>query len=100
MEPIFITLFAAITALATALELTRSKDSAAEKYSKEFVRFRCKYLLVYMLMMGAPTGPRRYLPRCCASTGASLAWVQHYEKGHRASLRRRLSAPIPELALW
>ena len=54
MEVFYTFIFGAWTALAAALELTRSKDCAVESGSKDFMRFRNNYVLVYALMMGAP----------------------------------------------
>lgn len=56
MEWFYAALFAATAALATTLELTRSKDSVTEKHSKEFSCFKSNYVQVYTLMMGAPAG--------------------------------------------
>lgn len=57
MEAFYTALFAAMAAVAAALEMTRSKDAASESGSREFVRFRNNYVLVYALMMGAPMWP-------------------------------------------
>ena len=54
MEVFYTFIFGAWTALAATLELTRSKDCAVESGSKDFMRFRNNYVLVYALMMGAP----------------------------------------------
>lgn len=54
MEVFYTFIFGAWTAMAATLELTRSKDCAVESGSKDFMRFRNNYVLVYALMMGAP----------------------------------------------
>lgn len=54
MEAFYTFIFGAMAALAAILELTKSKDSAVESGSRDFVRFRNNYVLVYALMMGAP----------------------------------------------
>lgn len=54
MEPFYTVVFGVLAAVAAVLELTKSKDSAADTSSKEFTRFKNNYVLVYALMMGAP----------------------------------------------
>ena len=54
MEVFYTFIFGAMAALAAVLELTKSKDSAVETGSRDFMRFRNNYVLVYALMMGAP----------------------------------------------
>ena len=54
MEPFYTVVFGVLAAVAAVLELTKSKESAADTSSKEFSRFKNNYVLVYALMMGAP----------------------------------------------
>ena len=57
MELFYIAVFGVVAAAAAALELTKTKGSAAENTSREFMRFRNNYVVVYALMMGcAPPG--------------------------------------------
>ncbi|KAK9826741.1 hypothetical protein WJX81_003787 [Elliptochloris bilobata] len=51
MEVFYTFVFGTMAALAAVLELTKSKDSAVESGSREFMRFRNNYVLVYALMM-------------------------------------------------
>ena len=53
MELFYIAVFGVVAAAAAALELTKTKGSAAENTSREFMRFRNNYVVVYALMMGA-----------------------------------------------
>ena len=52
MEYFYIILFVLMAGVALFLELGKSKDSAEGSLTRDFLRFRNNYVLVYALMMG------------------------------------------------
>ena len=52
MEYVYIGLFGILALFAAVLETTK-KTSAVDNSSKDFLRFKNNYVLVYALMMGA-----------------------------------------------
>jgi hypothetical protein len=52
MEPVYLVVFAVLAGVAAFLELSKSKIASVESTSKEFIKFRSNYVLVYSLMMG------------------------------------------------